>query len=51
MRHVTRHKVRGKTNCNRKQLIVRWLKKWLWAVFDRTMKAFFDAFFDHLRKP
>ncbi len=23
------------------------LRDWFWYLFDRTLKAFFDAFFDH----
>ena len=48
MKRMNRRNVKGKTECRRVWLAMRWLKGWLWTLFDRTMKAFFDAFFDHL---
>jgi hypothetical protein len=36
-----------KTGCKKARLILGWLRKWLWRLFDRAMKAFFEAFFDH----
>jgi hypothetical protein len=30
--------------------ILGWLRDWLWRLFDRLVKAFFDALLDHLRK-
>lgn len=40
-----------KTRRRRAWLILDWLQNLLWSLYDRAMKAFFDAFFEHLRKP
>lgn len=50
MNRTGRRNGRGKTECERAWLMVRWLMGWLWELFDRTMKAFFDALLDHLTK-
>jgi hypothetical protein len=31
----------------KERIIPCWLRDWLRSVFDRTLKAFFDALFDH----
>jgi hypothetical protein len=36
-----------KTRRRRVWLILGSLRNWLWRLFDRAMKSFFDAFFDH----
>ncbi len=41
----------AKTQRRRAWLIPNWLRNLLWRLYDGATKAFFDAFFDHLRKP
>ncbi len=37
-----------KNNGHRKERITPcWLRGWLWLLFCRTLKAFFEALFDH----
>ncbi len=40
----------SKTRRERASLLLGWLRNLLWGLYDRAMKAFFDAFFDHLRR-
>jgi hypothetical protein len=42
--------VHAKTNRKRAWRILNGLRDSLWSLFDKVVKAFFDALFDHLRK-
>jgi hypothetical protein len=47
MRTVDRSLAEKNSGHKKERTIPFWLRDWFWYLFDRTLKAFFNALFDH----